>query len=35
MEKLVGEISLNELDRWIDKMLNCETKGRMIVNMQS
>ncbi len=35
MEKLVGEISLNELDRWIDKMLNRETKGRMIVNMQS
>jgi len=34
MEEVVEEITLNELDLQIDKMLNRGSKGRVIVNMQ-
>lgn len=34
MEEVVEEITLHELDRQIDTMLNRGSKGRVIVNMQ-
>jgi alcohol dehydrogenase len=35
METVVEEITLNELDQRIDKMLTGGNKGRVIVHMQS